>query len=230
MGRRISRARAFALSSRRMADPPPRDTGLGTARVQALADGIFAIALTLLVFEIKVPSSGSVTSAQLPAALVALWPKFAAFALSFVMLGISWIGHHNQFHFIRRSNRALLWLNLAFLVFIAFIPFSANLLGEFPESQLAVVIYCGNLSAAGLALYFHWVYGVGRGRLTDAPVDPAVSRVLRLRVLFAPAIFSTAIAVSFASVKASLLICLVVPVIYFVPGRIDRAFSGSGER
>jgi uncharacterized membrane protein len=213
-----------------MADPPgsARDLGLGTARVQALGDGIFAIALTLLVFEIKVPSPATVSAADLPGALAALWPKFAAFALSFVMLGISWIGHHNQFHFIRRSNRALLWLNLLFFLFVAFIPFSANLLGEYPESQLSVSVYCANLSAAGLSLYFHWVYGVGRGQLAD-PVDPAVARVVRLRVLFAPVAFTAAIGVSFASVKAALLVCLLVPLVYFVPGRIDRAFGG-GDR
>src|SRR4051812_11226028 len=109
--------------------------------------------MTLLVFEIKVPSSASVPEPELAAALAAQWPRFAAFALSFIMLGISWIGHHNQFHFIRRANRALLWLNATFLLFIAFIPFSANLLGEYPEAQLAIVLYAGNLCAAGLLLY-----------------------------------------------------------------------------
>ena len=104
--------------------------GLETDRLETLADGVFAIAMTILVFEITVPDLATGELDQLGSKLLALWPKLLAYVISFIVLGIFWIGHHNQFAFIRRANRTFLWLNIVFLMLIAFIPFSAALLGR----------------------------------------------------------------------------------------------------
>src|SRR5262249_20483604 len=94
-----------------MSNAPPRPGEMSTSRLLALADGIFAIAMTLLVFEIKVPL-GAASAAELGAGLFKLWPKFAACALTFLTLGFSWIGHHNQYVAIRRTDRTFLWINI----------------------------------------------------------------------------------------------------------------------
>src|SRR5438094_901525 len=96
--------------------------GLSAARLLALAGGIFAIAMTLLVFELKVPEAAG---EHVGHALLTLWPKFAACLLGFITLGFSWIGHHNQYVAIIRTDRPFLWINIGFLAAIAFLPFSS---------------------------------------------------------------------------------------------------------
>src|ERR1700761_3249658 len=91
--------------------------GLPPNRIEALVDGIFAVAMTLLVLELHVPELGAdVSEAHMLSALVGLAPKALSFASGFVILGTLWIGHRYQFHYIRSSNRAILWINLAFLL------------------------------------------------------------------------------------------------------------------
>ena len=102
--------------------------GLSSVRIMTLADGVFAIVLTLLVLDIKAPKA--ISEAELISKLLALWPKLFSYIISFVILGILWFGHHMEFHYIRRSDRIHIWLNLLFLMCIAFIPFSAALLGS----------------------------------------------------------------------------------------------------
>jgi uncharacterized membrane protein len=197
---------------------------LTTFRLLALADGIFAIAMTLLVFEIKVPT-GAHDDTELAHRVLELWPKFASCGLSFLTLGFSWIGHHNQYVAIRRADRTFLWINVAFLSAIALVPFSSALLGEYPLRRLAVITYAGNLAVAGTLLFVHWAYATGKHRLVDSDISRELVVGTRRRVLSAPAAYLAAIALSFLSVKASLLLCLLVPVYFMLPGRVDRFWA-----
>ncbi len=87
--------------------------GLGKTRVEALTDGVFAIAMTLLVFGITIPAvAQDAPAAAFQQKLLELWPKFLTYGISFIVLGIYWVGHHNQFHYIRRTDRMLLWINI----------------------------------------------------------------------------------------------------------------------
>src|SRR5919205_1666007 len=129
--------------------PNPAAQGMKTARIETLVDGVFAIAMTLLIFDIRVPLPESVELSSLPAELAKLAPNLVGYVLSFVLLGVFWVGHHNQYVFIKRADRALLWLNILYLMTIAFIPFSAGLLSRYQREQLAVVIYGLNLIACG---------------------------------------------------------------------------------
>src|SRR5215470_5668536 len=96
--------------------------GLTKSRIEALSDGIFAVAMTLLVLDIKPPAVMQATA--LPRELLALWPRCLSYVVSFLMLGIYWVGQHNQFHLIRWADRTLLWINVVFLMAISFVPFS----------------------------------------------------------------------------------------------------------
>src|SRR5215468_909030 len=88
---------------------------LGRNRIEALTDGVFAVAMTLLVLDIKVPElEQALSSAELPFRLLALWPKFLSYAISFVILGVYWVGHHLQLSFIRSADRPLLWITFCF--------------------------------------------------------------------------------------------------------------------
>jgi uncharacterized membrane protein len=202
-----------------MASTPDRDkVELSTARLLALGDGIFAIAMTLLVFEIKVPGGGEPLRQQ----LWLLWPKFASCGLSFLTLGFSWIGHHNQYAVIRRTDRPFLWINVAFFFFIAMVPFASALLGEHPFDPAAVLAYAGILAASGATLYCHWRYAAAGARLIDADISPEFIAQTGRRVLIAPVAYLAVMGLAFVSTGVSLVLCLLIPVYFMVPGRVDR--------
>jgi uncharacterized membrane protein len=196
--------------------------GLSKSRIEALCDGVFAIAMTLMVFDIKVPEvSPDAAKATLVREVLHLWPRFLVYGISFVMVGVYWVGHHNQYHYIRRTNRWLLWINICFLMFVALIPFSTALLGRYPDRQLSVGIYAANLILVGVFLYLHWQYATSRRRLVDADLDPVLIRLARRRILLAPVILVAAAALSLVSTAISILLFALIPVLYVLPGRID---------
>lgn len=203
-----------------------RRSGLDTDRVETLADGVFAIAMTLLVFAISVPELSGSALDHLPMSLLNLWPKLLAYVLSFVVLGVFWIGHHNQFFYIRRASRTFLWINILFLMFVAFIPFSAQLLGRYPGQRVAVIVYGLNMIVVGLTLYLVWWYASSSHRLVDPDLDEATIRIATRRILSGPLAYAVAIVVSLLSVAAALVIIALVPLLYILPARIDRVLSG----
>ena len=198
-----------------------RRAGLGTDRLQTLVDGVFAVVMTLLVLEIKVPRAG-----HLLHDLLGLQATLLSYALSFVIAGIYWVGHHNQFAYIRRADRPLLWINILFLMCVAFIPFSAALLAKFPDQRVALIVYGADLIVVGLILYLHWWYATSNHRLVDADLDPRVVRLATTRILMAPVIYLCAIGLSFLNTAVSIGIYVLVPVLYIVPGHIDRHLLG----
>lgn len=134
-------------------------TNMEKSRIMALADGIFAVAMTLLVLDLKLPEGVKLaTDAEVWNQLVDLKDRFLIYALSFIVLGTYWIGHHFQFHLVRRVDRALLWLNLLFLLFITLLPFSTNLLSDRSELHVPVVVYGMNLLLPSLVLLWHLRY------------------------------------------------------------------------
>ncbi len=156
--------------------------GLKTARVEALSDGVFAIAMTLLILDIAVPNVKSVSPAQLPGALRALGPEFLIYALSFIILGIYWVGHHNQYHYIGRSDRVFLWINILFLMFVAAVPFSTALLGRYPLERPALFVYGMNLIAASLHRIIHMCQTPVITQTLKGPSPKAKAHTLRRTV------------------------------------------------
>ena len=202
--------------------------GLPKSRVEALTDGIFAVAMTLLILDIKVPVVAR--PADLTRELLALWPRFVSYAISFVMLGIYWVGHHNQFHLIRRTDRALLWINILFMMTVCFVPFSTALLSAYARQPIALTVYGVNLVAIGLILYGHWLYATSRHRLVESDLDPRVIRFASRRILIGPVMFALASIISFVSARASLIILTLVPLVYLFPGKVDRHWTGPRPR
>jgi uncharacterized membrane protein len=194
--------------------------GLSSMRIMTLADGVFAIVLTLLVLDIKAPEA--LSEAELITKLLALWPKLFSYIISFAILGIFWFGHHMEFHYIRRSDRIHIWLNLLFLVCIAFIPFSAALLGANLHNRVAIAIYGFNLIAAGLVRYVHWRYITYGHRLVDMNMDIRIIHKVERIFLLVPFAYLFAICLSFVSIPISLILYTLIPVLYIRPPREDR--------
>jgi uncharacterized membrane protein len=135
-----------------------REAGRDRERTVNLSDGIFAIAITLLVLDIHVPDiPENLVTSELPAALLALWPKYLGYFLSFVGISTFWMIHHSIFRPIRAYDRVLLYLNFLFLMVVAFVPFPTSLLGEYGTHQLPVAIYAATLAIGRLLLTaVHW--------------------------------------------------------------------------
>ncbi len=202
------------------------ESSLPTHRMESLTDCIFAFAMTLLILDFRIPDlSGAGLSDLLLHYFLSLWPKFICYAMSFLMLGVFWIGHHNQFHFIKRSDRILLWINIVFLMLIAFIPFSTAFLGRYWKERLAIDCYGANVLLCGLALYAHWYYAVHHGLAVVK--DQAVVRIVGRRILLGISFYTLAIMISllpcFRS-QWSLFIYAVIPFLYLIPGKIDRTW------
>src|SRR5687767_9401686 len=132
---------------------------IGKNRIEALSDGIFAIVMTLLILEFHVPNLPSnAPNVEVLPALIALWPKFVSYIVTFVSLGFFWVGHHIMYHAIRRADRTLLWLNILFFMFVSLLPFSTSVLNAFPQAFVAPFFFGGNLAVIGWILFLQWIY------------------------------------------------------------------------
>src|SRR2546425_5454082 len=138
-------------------------------RVETLADGVFAIVMTILVLDLHVPVNAG---AQLVPQLFGLWPKFLTYVISFVLVGAYWIAHHSQYRFIERTNRIILLLNILFLMAVALIPFTASLVGEYPDRQASVVAYGALVAFIGVLGSIHWWYVTPDPRVLLPPGRP----------------------------------------------------------
>ena len=116
--------------------------GLTTKRIEGLTDGVFAIAMTLLVLTLEIPEPlAENTTGMLAKLLISQRHKLFNYVLSFILLALFWIIHHRQFHLVKRTDHQHLWLNVFILMFVALIPFSTSLLGDYPRLQLTNIIF-----------------------------------------------------------------------------------------
>jgi len=200
----------------------PLGIGWSTHRVEALADGIFAIAMTLLVLDVHLPPANR----PLQEWLGAEWPTIFAYALSFVLLGVYWVSHHGHFQYLKRADRILLWINIFFFMFISFIPFTAsllanNLLSESSNQQISIVIYGVHLMIIGSLILLHWWYGTSNPIIAPANLDAHLLRSVYRRILISPAICLVAIAFAFVLPIVSIACYTLIPIVYIFPGSAD---------
>jgi uncharacterized membrane protein len=196
---------------------------LAIHRIVALTDGVFAIVMTLLVLEISIPEiAQSSLHTELPSRLLELWPKLLSYVISFMILGIFWYLHHIAFHYIKRSDNGLVWLNILFLMFIALIPFSTALFGSYGTEQLALVIYAINIILVTVMRFIIWIYATGKHRLVDINISPSLlkwDRLISLGFLF---IFLLMIGVSFINVAAARAVFILLGVLGLIMSIMTR--------
>ena len=172
------------------------ESGEGTDRLQFFSDAVFAIAMTLLVIDITVPEVKNASGKTLWIALVEDWPALLAYALSFLVISLSWRGHHNKFRFIKRYDARLISINLLLLFFIAFVPFPTSVLSEYGDVAPAVVLYAATVAVITLAQAAAWLYAYRAG-LTDESVDAAFFGWVLRNELSTPIVFLLSIPVAF---------------------------------
>jgi uncharacterized membrane protein len=187
----------------------------GTQRLETLADGVFSIVMTLLVFEITPPKDK--VSEDLGLMLLALWPNFLAFLISVGLVGIYWSAHRSQFLVIRRTDHGLNWLNVVFLAIVSLLPFSTRVLANYHTNPIALALYAGNLSLVGVSLLSVWLYATVGNRLVDKDF-PKSSRWYGItRSMFGAVGYAIGAVVAFWSTSLALLIFAVVPLFYILP-------------
>lgn len=202
--------------------------GLSKARIEALTDGIFATVMTVLVLGLRSPALG-LSEVDLKVQIFQLWPNILVYAFSFIVLGLYWIGHHNQFHYIKQTDRIFLWINIIFLLTIGFIPFSTSLIGEYPFSPTAVRVYGANLAATGLALNSIWWYATRNRRLVEKDLDAHIISLAQRRTIVGPIVCFVGIGFSYFDTRISLVLYLLLIPFFMRPGHLDIHFKGGSH-
>ncbi len=184
-----------------------------TNRLETLTDGLFAIAMTILVVTIEIPMGPIHTSQLFLQTTGEILPKYVVYFLSFLILAGFWINHHILF-LIKKANMTLIWINVFWLMFIALVPLSTSLIAQFPQYQLSQVIFDVNILVVGLFAFMIWKYSVDHGLIREKvkPYDPYIKRI----TLFTPAIVILSMLISFINLKWSLLILFMIPVLFVV--------------
>ncbi len=195
--------------------------GLGKTRVEALTDGIFGAVMTVLGLSLTIPYITGPAQQALPAFADVL-TGVLTYALSFVTLGVFWVGHHVGFQVVKRTDRTFIWLNNVFLLFVGLLPLTTALLGHHPFEQVTIVAYGLNLLAAQISMYLTFWYATFHHHLVDAGLNDRFIWMARRRMLMGPGLSSAAILVSFLNSILSLGAYVLYPVFFILPGRIDR--------
>jgi uncharacterized membrane protein len=194
-----------------------------TQRLETLIDGIFAIAMTLLVFNIKLPERAEIAGgAELAAALAALVPHFSAFVQSFLLLGLFWFVSHRQMRAIRHADARFVWITLLWLMAVVLVPFSTSLNGEFGRYWEGAAFFHGNLLIIGLLSFSIWQYA-DRKALIHESLSAAAIRAGKRRGLLFPLVALLALAVAPWSPGWSNLFYLLIPAALPLLGRNDGA-------
>lgn len=194
---------------------------LGLERIVFFSDAVVAIAITLLALDIRLPQLQSAT--EIPAALVGLWPRYFGFVVSFLVVGSFWVGHHRMFRVIRRYDDTLVWLNIFFLLCIAFIPFASSVLSEHGDQRPAAIFYALVMIATGSFEALLWLYAAHRRRLIDPDVQPHAIHMATLRMLTPPAVFAVSVPIALIHPYAAIVTWLAVYPIVQIVLRIERA-------
>lgn len=197
---------------------------LGKNRIEALSDGVFAIAMTILVLGFKLP----VLPPDSPNVLVApaifnLWPAFVTYVVAFVGLGVYWILHHMVFHIIRTVDRMLLWLNILFFLFISILPLSVQLMNSFLRAPITPVLFGVNLALVGWLLYIQWAYALAHPKMINESLTRSYRDAIGLRILVAPIATTLTALICFWSVPTSLAVYALLLPFYIFPSRQERS-------
>jgi uncharacterized membrane protein len=193
-----------------------------TVRIEAFSDGVFAIAITLLVLGIEVPKAHKLgAGGSLGLTLIKLWPHFLAFVTSFVTILAQWVNHHRIFSFIQRTDHPFLYWNGLLLLFITFTPFPTALLAEYllhPEAKAAGAVFAGTFVATAFAFKGLWHHASKNGRLLANNVDDREIRQITMQYRYGPLLYLMAFVLSNVSVGLSVGLCLCLAVFFAVKG------------
>ncbi len=195
----------------------------GRVRLETLTDGIFAIAMTVLVLTLSPPDfPDSATNAEVYEKLQNMFPNFLAFVASFFTLGMYWVTHHAAFRFLIRTDRVILWLNICFLLMVSIVPFTTGLYAGDVNNMIVNTIFGANLIIMGLINYAMWTYARHQGFVFKGISEESRHFSTR-RILTAPVIATVAMFASMIQPRfAEAIYFAMVPVFLLSVKRIDR--------
>jgi uncharacterized membrane protein len=199
-----------------------RIQGRSLERLAALSDGIFAVAMTLLVLDLHIPTAAQVHGErELLMALAALGPQWVAYGMSFLTLGIFWAGQQTQLNHLAEGTRDLTWIHLGFLFAITLLPLSTRLLAEFITYRSALLIYWLNILALGVVLYWSWKYATRAGLIkTDTPEEVQAS--ICKRIVIAQSLYAGGAVLCVINTWVSIAAIVLVQLNYVIAPRWRR--------
>jgi len=199
-----------------------RIAGQSVERLAALSDGIFAVAMTLLVLDLHVPARELIHSdGDLRRALVAMAPQLLVYLMSFVTLGIFWVGQQTQLNHLERSDRDLTWIHLAFLFAVTLLPFSTRLLAEFISYRGALLAYWSNILLFGVLLYLSWGRAV-KAQLVKGDIPAEVPAAICRRILIGQALYAFGALLCMFNTYWSIAFIVLVQLNYAIAPRIGK--------
>ncbi len=208
-----------------------------TNRLEAFSDGVFAVAITLLVLNIRIPGIDAppdklLNDQALWPVLIAQWPMLAAYATSFATIGIMWLNHHRLFVHIKRTNTVLMLLNLLLLSIIVFVPVPTALLAEYfvrPSQYVAAVTYSGTFIVLACCFNLLWRYASYHNRLLGKDADPRAVAAISRQYLFGPLLYLVAFGLAWVNTPASIIVNFALALFFALPGRLPRSLSSSND-
>lgn len=202
-----------------------RIAGQSLERLAALSDGIFAVAMTLLVLDLRVPVStlsDHIDSEQkLFSALVNLGPNFLPYVMSFLSLGIFWVGQQTQLNYFKQSNRYLTWIQLAFLLTVTLMPFSTGLLAAYITFRVAMLVYWLNIFLIGSMLFISWRYAQ-HAQLMKEEATPEIRAANQRRIVIAQSLYAFGVLLCLINTYISIGFILLVQLNYAIAPRFWR--------
>jgi uncharacterized membrane protein len=193
-----------------------RVAGQSVERLAALSDGIFAVSMTLLVLDLRVPAREAIHSEyDLWHALVVLSPRLLLFLMSVMTNGIFWVGQQTQLNQFARADRNLAWIHIAFLCAICLTPFTTSLLAEFIHSRIALLVYWFNILLLGVALLWSWRYATRAHLLADDLPQDIHSAVVQ-RIVIAQSLYAAGAALCFINPYYSIAAIVLVQINYAI--------------
>jgi uncharacterized membrane protein len=176
--------------------------------------------MTLLVLDLRAPAVDAIHSDQdLWRALVALSPRLIMFVMSFMTLGIFWVGQQTQLNHLVRSDRSLSWIHIAFLFGVSILPFATTLLAEFPAYRVALVAYWADILFLGSVLYLSWVYALNN-RLVQSDIPAEVSAAIKHRIVFAQVLYALGAVLCVVNTYWSIAVFVIVQLNYAIAPKV----------
>jgi uncharacterized membrane protein len=204
-----------------------------TGRLEAFSDGVFAVAITLLVLNIKIPGI-DVPASQLPndtqlwSTLLNEWPMLAAYTTSFATIGVMWINHHRLYTHIKRTNTMLMLLNLLLLLIIVFVPVPTALVAEYlvhPDQHAAALLYSGTMIILAICFNLLWRYASYHNRLLAKNADERAVNAITKQYWLGPVVYLLAFILALFSTPASLTLNFLLALFFAIPPRLPRSLS-----
>lgn len=203
-------------------DIGPHKLSMSSTRLETLGDGIFSVAMTILVIELRLPDVRGNSIGDFMHALYGIRHQLFCYVISFIVLGIMWYGHRMVFEYISKTNRYFIFLGILFYMVICLVPFSTRFLAANEFRWFSIVMYAANLSFCNLALYCQWVYGIHRRSFLTRELPVEVKSEARKLFLISPVMYGVAIGFSFFLPLISIFIFFITPVLYLLPNKIDK--------